>query len=83
MRHSIETVVEPPSEKKRTPGAIVQGEYEVVDSMLYVYGADSRLIGTVKIAPGDDVVAAARRLLRTGRAGGFYDRIRYRPLGLV
>jgi hypothetical protein len=85
MRHSIETVIEPPSEKKRTPGAIIQGEYEISadGTLLHVYAADGRQLGSVKIAPGDDIPFAARRVLRTRRAGGFYGRIPYRPLGLV
>jgi hypothetical protein len=85
MRIAIETVVEPPSEERRTPGRIITGEYEISadGTLLHVYAADGRQLGSVKIAPGDDVPFAARRVLRTRRAGGFYGCIPYRPLGLV
>jgi hypothetical protein len=85
MRKSIWTTTSLPSKDGKHPGSIIQGEYELsADNVLSVYGAGNRFIGSIKIKPGDDVVAATRRLLRTGRVGtGFNARIDYPNTKLV
>jgi hypothetical protein len=74
--------VERPSE--RSPGAVRHGEYTFDGATVHVYGDDCRLIATAKVPPGDDVGAAARRLLRDGRrSSDFYAPINYPPRGIV
>jgi hypothetical protein len=78
-RHSIRCTVRPPDEDKNDPGQIIQGAYSLSGSVLRVYDADDRLIGTDKLKPGDDAVHAARKVLKEkhGRHGSFHDPISY------
>jgi hypothetical protein len=68
--------VERPSETN-PGGAIVEGLYRVEDGMVKVTDLQGRLLGTQPIKPGDDVEAAARKILREKKATAFYDPIQY------
>jgi hypothetical protein len=68
--------VERPSETN-PGGAIVEGLYRVEDGMVRVTTLDGRPIGSAAFRPGDDVEAAARKILREKKASAFYDPIQY------
>ena len=63
----VHVTVERPSETN-PGGAIVEGLYRVEDGMVKVTDLQGRLLGTQPIKPGDEVEAAARKILREKRA---------------
>jgi hypothetical protein len=73
--------VERPSETN-PGGAIAEGLYRVEEGMVKVADLQGRLLGTQPIKPGDDVEAAARKILREKKASAFYDPIQYPPLSV-
>jgi hypothetical protein len=70
--------VERPSEAN-PGGAIVEGLYRVEDGMVKVTDLQGHLLGTQPIRPGDDIEAAARKILRekSGKHSEFYAPIPY------
>jgi hypothetical protein len=77
----VRATVERPSQTN-PGGTIVEGQYAVINGtvevMVKVTDLEGRLLGTQPVRPGDDVEAAARKVLREKRAAsGFYDRIDY------
>jgi hypothetical protein len=63
----VHVQVAPPTEDD--PGAIIEGGCTLTeDGVLRVYDADGNLLGTEHLAPGADVRAAARRVLREKKA---------------
>jgi hypothetical protein len=73
--------VERPSETN-PGGVIAEGLYRVEDGMVKVTDLQGRLLGTQPLKPGDDVEAAARKILREKKASAFYDPIQYPPLSV-
>jgi hypothetical protein len=73
-----------PDEDRGDPGTVIEAEYGRVRSEVHVE-YDGRLL-RAPLDPGDDLGAAARRLLRDKWRGGrssFYDPIYYPPKTLV
>ena len=69
--------IEHPTENNPS-GTIVEGFERHTDSQVRVYDTDGNLLGSVRLRPGDNVEAAAKRLLREKHGvGGFYGRINY------
>jgi len=68
-----------------SPGAIVQGHFEIHDGKVRVTDAAGRPIGSEESVPEDDPAVIARRILRRARLGrgDFYRPIRYRPPSIV
>jgi len=63
----------------------VEGYYDIKGGILYVWDAHNNPpIGQQPISPGDNIEAAARKLLRekSGKHSAFYQPIRY-PRGSV
>ena len=79
VRHSIRCTVRLPDPEKDDPGQIIDGAYSLSGNVLRVYDETGRLLGTDTLRPGDDVMHAARKILREkhGRHGAFYDPIPY------
>lgn len=73
--HHVRATVRLPTETD--PGAIVEGQYRIVNGNLEVADLEGRLLGTQPINPGDDAEAAARAILRKKRSSGFYAPIPY------
>jgi|SRR5215813_2824096 len=75
----IRTQIERPTEK--THGVIIERTYTTAGNLMRVRDMDGRLF-TERFAPGDDLDALARRLLRERgkQHGSFYDPIRYRRI---
>jgi hypothetical protein len=73
--HHVRATVRLPTEND--PGAIVEGQYRIVNGNLEVTDLEGRLLGTQPINPGDDAEAAARAVLRKKRSSAFYDPIQY------
>jgi hypothetical protein len=72
----IWTQTEQPSD--RNPGgAIVEGQYRIVNGNLEVTDLEGRLLATQPIKSGDDAEAAARKILREKKASPFYAPIPY------
>jgi hypothetical protein len=71
--HPVRVTVRPPTEND--PGAIVEGQYRIVNGTLEVADLEGKLLGTQPINPGDDAEAAARAVLRKKRGSAFYDPI--------
>ena len=67
------------------PGAIAEGNYDLVDDEVIVTDLHGRPIGKEKVKPGDDPAVVARRVLRRARQGNsnFHSPIRYPPLSIV
>ena len=55
---------------------IKEGQYRVEGNLLRVEDKQGRSLGTAVLRPGDDIEAAARKILREsqGRHGAFHDR---------
>jgi hypothetical protein len=73
--HHVRVTVRPPTEND--PGAIVEGQYRIVNGNLEVTDLQGRSLGTQSINAGDDAEAAARAVLRKKRGRGFNDPIVY------
>jgi hypothetical protein len=72
----IRATIEQPNE--RNPGGvIVEAIYRVEGGAVKVEDLEGRLLGTQPITPGDDVEAAARRILREKKVSQFYQPIPY------
>jgi hypothetical protein len=80
LRHSIRCTVRLPDPEKDDPGQIIEGSYSLSGNVLRVYDDTGRLLGTDTLRPGDDVMHAARKILKesTGSMALFYDPIPYR-----
>jgi hypothetical protein len=68
-----------------SPGAILEGHYEIHDGKVRVTDAAGRPVGSEEFGPADDPAVVARRILRRARLGrgDFYGPIRYPPPSLV
>ena len=75
--------IERPTET--TPGAILEGHYEIDNGKVRVTDAAGRPVGSEEFGPGDDPAVVARRILRGARLGrgDFYGPIRYPPSSIV
>src|SRR5262249_36058327 len=71
VRRSICCTVRLPKPEKGDPGQIMEGSYSLSDGVLRVYDEDGWMLGTDTLGPGDDVMHAARKILRErhGRHG--------------
>jgi hypothetical protein len=76
----VRAQVRRPDPEKDDPGEIKEGQYRVEGNLLRVQDMQGRSLGTATLRPGDDIEAAARKILREahGRHGSFYDPIPYR-----
>jgi hypothetical protein len=72
----IWTQTEQPSDSN-PGGAIVEGQFRIMNGSLEVTDLQGRLLATQPINSGDDAEAAARTVLRKKRSSAFYDRIVY------
>jgi hypothetical protein len=70
----ITVTTEPATES--SPGAIAEGNCNVIDDKVVVTDLEGRPIGSEKLKPGDDPTVIAKRILRRGRARPDF----YRPL---
>jgi hypothetical protein len=78
--HRFITTVRNP--KGDDPGQIIEAEYSIQFGKVAVRDSERRHVGTVEIHSGDDVMAAARRIVREKRARtAFYDPIVYERKG--
>ena len=67
-----------------SPGAILEGDYDVVDDKVVVTDLHGRPIGKEELRPGDDPAVIARRILRRARHNSDFHRpISYPPLSIV
>jgi len=73
-KRRVSTSIAPSSEAD--PGEVIEGYYTVSGGMLYVEDRQGRALGSVALAPGDDPIAAARKILRNG-SDGFHGKIPY------
>jgi hypothetical protein len=75
----VRATVRRPDPEKDDPGQIKEGWHRLEGDLLRVEDNQGRSLGTATIREGDDVVAAARKILREshGRHGAFYDVIKY------
>src|SRR5262245_8590822 len=78
-KHQISTQIAPRSEAD--PGEYLEGYYTVSGGMLYVQDLEGQPLGSQALKPGDDPIAAARKILRSG-CDGFYGKISY-PLRAI
>ena len=80
-RYPVRCTVRGPDPAKDDPGQIIEASYYMIsDTLLSVEDSEGCKLGTAPVRPGDDLVAAARAVIREnhGRHGAFYDPIRYR-----
>jgi hypothetical protein len=73
--HRFTTVTRNP--KNSDPGQIIEALYSVQGGLVAVKDLKNEPIGTAEIHRGDDVLAAARKLVREKRPSGFFDPIPY------
>jgi hypothetical protein len=67
-----------------SPGAILEGHYDLIDGKVVVTDLQGRPIGKEEVKSGDDPTVIAKRILRRGRAHrDFFRPINYPPLSLV
>jgi hypothetical protein len=65
-------------DERDVAGVIARGYYRHTDTLPRVYDTEGQLLGTAPLRAGDDVEAAAKKLLREKHsAGGFYGPINY------
>ena len=78
-------VVQTEAATETSPGAIAEGNCDVIDDKVVVTDLQGRLIGSEKLKPGDDPTVIAKRILRRSRLGrgDFYGPLRYRPPSIV
>jgi hypothetical protein len=74
-----------PDPDKNDFGRIVEGKYRLHGDGLEIEDMTGRHMGKHAIAPGDDPLALARRVLREkhGKHLAFHDRIHYPARGIV
>jgi hypothetical protein len=77
-RH-IRAQVRRPDPEKNDPGEIKEGRCRLEGDLLHVEDLEGRRLSLQPLLPGDDIEAAARKVLREkhNRHGAFYDPIRY------
>jgi hypothetical protein len=63
--------------KDNDPGQIIEALYSVQGGLLAVKDLKNEPIGTAEIHGGDNVLAAARKLVREKRPSGFFGRLDY------
>jgi hypothetical protein len=75
----VRAQVRRPDPEKNDPGEIGEGVFTVEGNRLHVEDLQGRELGTQLLRPGDDIEAAARKILREshGRHSSFYDPIPY------
>ena len=77
-------IVQTEAATETSPGAILEGHYNLIDGKVVVTDLQGRPIGSEEAKPGDDPTLIAKRILRRGRAQrDFFRPINYPPLSLV
>ena len=78
-------IVQTEAPTETSPGAILEGHYDLVDGKVVVTDLHGRPIGKEEAKSGDDPAVIARRILRRARLGrgDFYGPIRYRPPSII
>jgi hypothetical protein len=78
-------VIEVGRATETSPGAIMEGYYDLIDNKVVVTDLHGRPIGKEEVRPGDNPAVIAKRILRRARQGNadFSSPIRYPPLSIV